>query len=986
MKLRFDPSLPHQIQAIESVVRIFEGLAVGVMDRPNMGWGQSVGLFESELGLGNALEMDEAALLQRLREVQAANGITPSEALDTLNFSVEMETGTGKTYVYLRTAFELNARLGLSKFVIVVPSIAVREGVLQSLASTEGHFKQLYGGVPYSYFAYDSAKPGRVRQFCDSNHVQFMVINIQAFIRDAVEAEDGSTEEAANLIHRETDRLSGRKPIEFIQAVRPVVIIDEPQSVDSTENARRAIAKLSPLFTLRYSATHRVPYNLVYRLDPVEAYERRLVKQIEVASVVEDGEAGAGYVRLLEVDAGRRLRARLEFVKLGRRGPRRAKAWVKPGDDLWRISGGLDQYRHGFIVSRVRAEATDARVAFSGGIELQVGSEIGGYGPEVIKAQIHETVEQHLQKELLLQPRGIKVLSLFFVDRVANYREYRDDGSPTAGQYAEWFEAALAELLGQPQYAGVLTHPISELHGGYFSKDRRGRVKDTRGSSRDDEDTYSVIMRDKSRLLDPDEPLRFIFSHSALREGWDNPNVFQICTLNESRSAEKKRQEIGRGLRLPVDREGRRIHDDDVNRLTVVANSTYDEFARSLQTELEEDFGIDFARVSDDAFRMLRRGAEMSPIGLELSQSIWRHLVSVGVLDSEGRLGASFDPRDPSLSLHLPPDLADLSLAVLSVLRKRHITERVRNARERKRLELNESAYRGDLFRALWSQISPRTRYRMAFDTAVLTERAVAAIAAMPPIQAPLISVSVVDLEVSSSGVTAGVVRQFGAQHTSPVATAPDLVGQIHSDTRLTRRTISEILRRSDRLDEFKVNPSQFIARVSGAIRGVLSQIAEGGVSYSRIDDEVWEQERIRAEAALGLTRYVRDLYQVRSVDKALFDAVECDSETERRFAEDLDMNAEVKFFVKLPRWFRIDTPVGAYNPDWALAVGSGDRVYLVTETKSTLVEAERRVSENEKLVFGRMHFEALGVDFDVVTSLGDLLRSRATRSGDDVE
>ena len=462
-----------------------------------------------------------------------------------------METGTGKTYVYLRTIYELSKRYGFKKFVIVVPSVAIREGVLKNLQITADHFRALYNDEA-RYFVYDAKRLSRLREFATANTLQIQVINIQAFVQNLPGGKQG------NVIYKESDKLSGRQPIEYVQAARPVVIIDEPQSVDSTEKSQDAIKELNPLVTLRYSATHRNPYNLVYRLDPIRAFELKLVKQIIVASATAEGTAPDAFVRVEDIRLDKGLSARLRLNIQEKGGPKQKSVTVKQGYDLHMLSNERPEYATGYSIAEISAEPGREFVRFANGHRLPKGGELGGVRDDVWRAQIKHTVKRHLDTELLLQEHGIKVLSLFFIDKVANYRQYTDDGHQAPGKFAEAFAELLSEFAEQPAYQPLtwLKEPIERLHNGYFAQDKKGVLKDTSGQTQADDDAYSLIMKEKERLLSLDEPLRFIFSHSALREGWDNPNVFQICTLNESTSVVKKRQEIGRGLRLPVNQDG----------------------------------------------------------------------------------------------------------------------------------------------------------------------------------------------------------------------------------------------------------------------------------------------------------------------------------------------------------------------------------------------------------------------------------------------
>ena len=584
MKLKFDSSLAFQADAIDSIVRVFDGqpLAESTFSMA-VSTSNVMGMSQSELGLGNRLVLDDARLLENVRTVQEANSITKVTELQSRHFSIEMETGTGKTYVYLRTIFELNKVYGFKKFIIVVPSVPIREGVLTSLQLMSEHLRAIYNNASFDYFVYDSKQLGKIRQFATSNAIQIMIINIQSFQKDVKSDQeiDAMTPEQIkklNVINRESDRLSGRKPIDFICATNPVVIIDEPQSVegDTTREetvSSKAIGRLNPLCTLRYSATHKNYHNLLYKLDPIQAYDLRLVKRIEVDSVIAEANVNEAFVKLEKVDNKNGIKAKLVFNVKNGSDVSQKSITVKKGDDLFVKSKDRLEYKDGFIVSNIDCTPGLEHVEFNNGQIVPLGKSLGSNDDEVMKKQVRETVEQHLMKERAVKGKGIKVLSLFFIDRVSNYRVYNDDKTVGLGKIGKWFEESYTELVSKEFYKGLLDeYPVDKLHNGYFSQDKKGKPKDTSGQTKDDDNTYALIMRDKERLLSLDEPLRFIFSHSALREGWDNPNVFQICTLNESRSVDRKRQEIGRGLRLPVNQTGERVHDETINRLTVIAN------------------------------------------------------------------------------------------------------------------------------------------------------------------------------------------------------------------------------------------------------------------------------------------------------------------------------------------------------------------------------------------------------------------------------
>ena len=980
MKLKFDPSLEYQRDAVKAATDVFDGQPYVQTGAAAFESIQIGGLFPTELGLGNRLHLNDEDLLANVRLVQERMGVEKVAALQGRDFSIEMETGTGKTYVYLRTIFEMNKLYGFRKFIIVVPSVAIREGVLKSIDITKEHFQTLYEKVPFDHFVYDSRRLGKVRQFATSNQIQIMVINIHAFQKDVADKDLSEMTEdelkKLNVINRENDRMSGRRPIEFIQAANPIVIIDEPQSIDNTEKSRRAIRNLDPLFTLRYSATHRNSYNLLYTLDPVRAYDLRLVKRIEVASIREENNFNDAYVKLFRTDNTDGIKALVEIHNERPAGPKAWKVWVKQGDDLFVKSGDREIYRNGYIVQNIDCTPGSEYVEFNQGRFLELGQEIGGLGDDVMRAQVYETVEQHLKKERALRGKGIKVLSLLFIDRVANYRVYHDDGTTCLGKIGLWFEEALGELTAKAIYKDVLPFETGELHNGYFSRDKRGRAKDTRGNTADDEDTYNLIMREKERLLDPTVPLRFIFSHSALREGWDNPNVFQICTLNESLSVERKRQEIGRGLRLPVNRDGERVHDEAVNRLTVVANESYEEFARTLQTEFEEDLGIEFGKVDRVAFAKLVRtdtDGRKIELGQEASTKLWSLLVASGYLGAEGDILKTFDPKNPDFDLKVPEDFVDLKSEIVDEINRKLFKNRVANARERRELKFRREVHLGDEFKELWERIKHRTRYRVHFDTADLVERTLARIETIEPIKAPRVSTTVVAVDISDAGVAAD--RQIATRvlEVGPVDVLPDILGFLQKETELTRHTLAEILKRSGRLGEFRINPQAFMVAVAKEISGTLHSLMLEGIRYDKVAGQFWEMGRIEQEAEKGIVRYLSNLYEVQNRKKSLFDAIEYDSEVERRFANDLDNNENVRLFVKLPGWFKIDTPIGSYNPDWAFVTERDERLYFVRETKSTLDTEERRTKENQKIACGRKHFGALGVDYDVVTSLSEV-------------
>lgn len=566
MKLTFESNLVYQQEAIQAAVNLFEGQM-----SEESGCQYSLnenGVLDLTAGIGNRLVLSKEQILANLQKVQQQNNIPCSITLENMHFSVEMETGTGKTYVYLRTIYELNKKYGFKKFVIVVPSVPIREGVLKNLKITYEHFQTLYDNTPVRFYVYDRNKISQLRGFATGDNIEVLVINIDSFAKDE------------NVINKPNDKLNGQEPIKFVQSVQPIVIVDEPQNMESEKRAA-AISNLNPLCTLRYSATHRNRYNLIYSLNPIKAYDLGLVKQIEVDSVLEENSLNGIYVALESITASKtKITAKVSIDINDKGGVKKKSVTVRSGSDLYVLSNGREVYRNGYIVEEI--DAANGCIIFSNGDILYQGQRKNDLNDEIMKFQIRRTVEEHLRKELKLNRQGIKVLSLFFVDRVANYRSYDAQGNVVDGKFAVWFKEIYNELIHKSTYQSLSKYS-DKIHNGYFSQDKKGRVKDTSGETQADADTYNLIMKDKETLLDMNNPLRFIFSHTALREGWDNPNVFQICTLNETKSEIKKRQEIGRGLRLAVNQDGVRCYDRNINRLTVVANESYNDFAKALQ-------------------------------------------------------------------------------------------------------------------------------------------------------------------------------------------------------------------------------------------------------------------------------------------------------------------------------------------------------------------------------------------------------------------
>ncbi|MBM3422627.1 MAG: DEAD/DEAH box helicase family protein [Chlorobi bacterium] len=992
MKLKFDSTLDYQIEAIKSVTDLFEGL-------PSRSSGFQIDLGSSgsiynDLGIGNDLMLSADQILKNLHLVQSRNNVPKSRCLTEEagpytfpNFSVEMETGTGKTYVYLRTIFELNKLYGFRKFIIVVPSVAIREGVTSSIKLMRDHFRGLYNNVAFDHFVYQSKDLSRVRQFAVNNEVQIMVINIQAFMKDAGENVDYASltdeqKKRLNVIHQEQDRMSGRRPIEYVQATRPILIIDEPQSVDNTEKSQKAIRNLQPLFCLRYSATHTNPWNLLYQLDPVRAYDLRLVKQIEVIDASGTQDYNQTFVRLDAVGywpkTAKTPQAKVTVFEDQPTGPREKQIKIKHGTNLASHTNRTDY--EGWLVTNINAEPGNEYVEFQNGIIIERFQESGGMSDERIRSQIEQTVEAHFAKEKKLKGKGIKVLSLFFIDHVKSYRSYDDDGRPCKEKIARWFEEAYTAASGKSIYSGLIPYRAEEVHDGYFSADRKkGKIVDlldTSGSTAKDDETYELIMKDKERLLSPDVPLRFIFSHSALKEGWDNPNVFQICTLREMGTDRERRQTIGRGLRLPVNLDGDRVYDDQVNRLTVVANETFENFAKGLQTEIEAAIdptgNFKFGRLPQIAFTPVLNKEGSDYLSQDESSEIWQCVAEHGLIDSYGDITTDFTPDKPDFTFNLPEKYAGLEDAVLGRMQKFLPRDFVRDGRKREKVLYNKRVELNDDFRILWNKISQKTRYSVAFETSELVKLAAEKIGSMAEIKPVLIEITKRDLEIKESGIEGGKVTSNRVHIAVNEQPLPNILSFLQRETELTRGTLVEILRHSGRLKDFTINPQSFMSETAKMINRALHELIIDGIKYEPIKGQYYEMRLFEAEE---IEEYLSRLYAVQSTDnRTPFNYIAYESGTEEDVAKLLDADERVKFFCKLPRWFKVATPLGDYNPDWAVVVDESQKLYLVRETKSTLDRDKRRSTENKKVDCGKAHFKALGVNFKDATTIHEVL------------
>jgi type III restriction enzyme len=1001
MKLHFEPNLDYQHAAIEAVCDLFRGQEIcrteftvsvlgtrrvtgqGELGLSGGSFSQSeLGLVQNELGVGNRLTLLDDEILKNLQDIQLRNGLRPSTSLASGDFTVEMETGTGKTYVYLRTIFELNKRYGFTKFVIVVPSVAIKEGVYHTLKATEGHFRSLYAGEPFEYFLYDSNNLGEVRSYATSQHIQIMVITVGAINKQDV-----------NNLYKDSEKTGGEKPINLLRSTRPVLIVDEPQSVDGGLQGRgkEALDLMNPLCTLRYSATHVDKHHQVFRLDAVDAYERKLVKQIEVASAGIDGGHNKAYVRLVSVsNKANRIRAVIELDVQRGTTVSREQITVQAGDDLEQLTNR--PLYEGYLVDDIGCRKGGEYLQLSNQEEpLRIGTSIGGVDEDAVKRQmIRRTIEEHLDKELRLRPLGIKVLTLFFIDVVDHYRKYDSSGNPVKGKYAEMFEAEYKVAAAKAKFRSLfkeidMTHEASEVHDGYFSIDKKGKWLDTDEGNQTNRDNaeraYNLIMREKEKLLGFETKLKFIFSHSALREGWDNPNVFQICALREMGTERERRQTIGRGLRLCVNQDGQRQRGFEVNTLTVIATESYEDFAFNLQKEIEEDTGIRFGIVEKHQFAaiaVMDAAGESKPLGVEKSEAIWAHLKEAGLVDAKGKVQDALRTALKDKTFKLPEAFESQQAEVAEILRKLAGGLTIKNADERTQIKTRSAVLQSAEFKALWDRIKHKTSYRVMFDNEALIASCIQAIKDLPVVVKTRLQWRKADLTIGKGGIE---TNETGTS--APIVLEeqdielPDLLTELQDRTQLTRKSLVRILTESERLDDFKKNPQQFIDLVADTVNWAKRMALVDGIKYQRIgNDAYYAQELFNQEE---LTGYLKNMLPA---TKAVYEYVVYDSGgVEKGFAEDLEKNEAVKVYAKLPGWFRVPTPLGTYNPDWAVLVelDGQERLYFVVETKGSLFNEDLRDKESAKIKCGKAHFEVLAVgenpaEYLVARNINDLM------------
>lgn len=981
MKLQFDANLHYQEQAVSAVVDVFRGQTPKQSSFTISNYSDQ-GTMYTDNGIGNKLELVDEEILENLQAVQLRNGLPQTKTLKkgAYDFDIEMETGTGKTYVYLRTIFELNRAYGFKKFIIVVPSIAIKEGVAKSLEITKEHFQTIYNNVVYDSYIYDGSKPEEVRSFAVNDNISIMVINIAAFRKSF---DDPEKENKANIIHRAIDKLNGMRPISLIQETNPVVIVDEPQSVEGkgASASKKAMASLNALCTLRYSATHVEKHNLVYKLDAVDAFDLELVKQIEVASFESLDYHNKAYMKLLSVDNKKSpITAKIELDCEVKGTIKRKAVTVRQGDDLSEKLSGYREVYNGYVVDDIYCEKGNEYVSFTTKPEiLRIGEAIGDIDDRAIKEQqIRKTIEEHLNKELALNHRGIKVLSLFFIDKVSNYRYYDADGVRHNGIYADMFEKNYRELIQRPKYQTLfqdidLESLPHEVHGGYFSGDKKGgnsdkEWKDTSGTTAVDESAYNLIMRDKETLLSFDSKLRFIFSHSALREGWDNPNVFQICTLNETKSEVKKRQEIGRGLRLCVNQNGERQHGFSINTLTVMANESYEKFAATLQKEYEEEEGIRFGILESHSFANIpihQSDGSTVYLGVEKSEQIYQAFKDCGYLNEKDEVTDSLKIALKTNTLQVPAELAEHKHAIAGVCKKAAGGLNIKPANDKRPVHLNKERFLSEDFKELWDRIKYKTTYKVEFDSEKLVEQCCEKMQLELNVGAAKLMYTKAKVQVSEGGVDTTETQRLSVLTTDGREQLPDIITYLQNRTGLTRRTIVKILTESKTLNLFKKNPQAYMDQVAKLIGSTMQLFIVDGIKYTKLGDtEFYAQELFDSEELSGYLE--RNMFESH---RSVYDYVVYDSDVERGFAEQLENNESVKVYAKLPDWFKVPTPLGSYNPDWAVVIEDNglNKLYFVVETKGSIEGKDLRPKEQAKIRCGEKHFAALGNDAEFI-------------------
>lgn len=953
-------------------------------------------------------ELSDKLILEHLQKVQRTNQIKPSDKLEgRYNLTIEMETGVGKTYTYIKTMYELNKHYGWSKFIVVVPSIAIREGVYKSFQVTQDHFAEEYG-KKIRFFIYNSAQLTEIDRFASDSAINVMIINSQAF---------NAKGKDARRIYMKLDEFRSRRPIDIIAKTNPILIIDEPQSVEGKQTKER-LKEFCPLLTLRYSATHKSDsiYNMVYRLDAMEAYNKRLVKKIAVKGITESGSTateGFVYLESINVSKEKNPTASIQFDCKGAKGIRQKNVTVGIGYNLYDNSGNLDEYKVGFVVKSI--DGRDNSVEFLNGIKIFAGDVIGKVSEDQLRRiQIRETILSHLERERQLFHKGIKVLSLFFIDRVEKYKQYDEDGHPFNGIYADMFEEEYNDIIGSMQlragdddyirYLDAIS--AHDTHAGYFSVDKKGKMTDSKLSDKkegtsDDIDAYDLIMKNKELLLDRDpkkSPVRFIFSHSALREGWDNPNVFQICTLKQSSSEVRKRQEVGRGLRLCVNQDGERMDANvlgndvqSINVLTVIASESYDSFAKGLQTELADAVADRPVAVTADLFKdkvIVDAGGKEQVVDGDTAQAIYFDLIVNGYIDKKGVLTDKYYADKANGAIQIAEEVADSRDSVINILDSVYDSRAMQpeNARDKNvELQVDPDKLAMPEFKALWKRISPKSVYVVDFDTDELVNKAIASINRnlhVPKIffkveTGAMDEIKSKDSLLDGSAFSKSKSSTYDSSKQIRVGSSVkyDLIGKLVGETGLTRKAVVAILTGIEKsvFEQFKFNPEEFIIKAAALINDEKATAIIQHITYNVLDEhydtDIFTEPTIKGKLGTNAMKAQRHLY----------DHIVYDSTNERDFAADLDTNTDVAVYVKLPDSFYIATPVGHYNPDWAIAFyeGTVKHIYFVAETKGSMSSMQLRLIEESKIHCAREHFKAISngnVVYDVVDSYQTLM------------
>ena len=966
-------------------------------------------------------ELSDKMILEHLQKVQRTNQIKPSDKLEgRYNLTIEMETGVGKTYTYIKTMYELNKHYGWSKFVVVVPSIAIREGVYKSFQVTQEHFAEEYG-KKIRFFIYSSKNLEEIATFASDSSINVMIINMQAFNKsvDANEKLESGKRADKNsaIIFRKLDSFRSRRPIDVIAKTNPILIIDEPQSVEGAAT-KKNLKLFCPLLTLRYSATHKSDsiYNMVYRLDAMEAYNKRLVKKIAVKGITESGSTateGFVYLESINVSKEKNPTASIQFDCKGAKGIRQKNVTVGIGYNLYDNSGNLDEYKVGFVVKSI--DGRDNSVEFLNGIKIFAGDVIGKVSEDQLRRiQIRETILSHLERERQLFHKGIKVLSLFFIDRVEKYKQYDEAGHPFNGPYADMFEEEYNDIIGSMQlragdddyirYLDAIS--AHDTHAGYFSVDKKGKMTDSKLSDKkqgtsDDIDAYDLIMKNKELLLDRDpkkSPVRFIFSHSALREGWDNPNVFQICTLKQSSSEVRKRQEVGRGLRLCVNQDGERMDANvlgndvqSINVLTVIASESYDSFAKGLQTELADAVADRPVAVTADLFKdkvIVDAGGNEQVVDGDIAQAIYFDLIVNGYIDKKGVLTDKYYADKANGAIQVAEEVTDSRDSVINILDSVYDSRAMQpeNARDKNvELQVDPDKLAMPEFKALWKRISPKSVYVVDFDTDELVNKAIASINRnlhVPKIffkveTGAMDEIKSKDSLLDGSAFSKSKSSTYDSSKQIRVGSSVkyDLIGKLVGETGLTRKAVVAILTGIEKtvFEQFKFNPEEFIIKAAALINDEKATAIIQHITYNVLDEhydtDIFTEPTIKGKLGTNAMKAQRHLY----------DHIVYDSTNERDFAADLDTNTDVAVYVKLPDSFYIATPVGHYNPDWAIAFyeGTVKHIYFVAETKGSMSSMQLRLIEESKIHCAREHFKAISngnVVYDVVDSYQALL------------